>query len=152
MIFARDMFACPCCGENKIHDEVIKHLNKALLFLQDSFWSGVTVKVTSGYRCAKHNAEVGGAKHSLHIQGLAADTTPILPPTASETALQHALRYWAFALIKAGFTGIGQTYPDKEGHIAIHADLRQMIGKPPQIWAPFPNMKTYGKYTYYFRW
>jgi len=29
--------------------------------------------VTSGYRCPLHNKNVGGAKHSNHMQGIAAD-------------------------------------------------------------------------------
>ena len=152
MIFTNDMFACPCCGENKVVDEVVKRLNKALLFLHESFWGGAIVRITSGYRCPKHNKDVGGSKHSLHIQGLAVDSIPILPASATDIAKGHALRYWTFSLIRAGFNGIGQTLPDKEGQIAIHADLRQLIGKPPQIWALSDNLKEYGKYMYYFRW
>ena len=152
MIFTYDMFACPCCGEDKINNEVVKRMNKALLFLQEMFWGGAIVKITSGYRCPKHNKEVGGADHSLHMQGLAVDSVPVLPNPASKTALNHAIRYWTFALIKAGFTGIGQTAPNEQGQFAIHADLRQLIGKPPQIWAPQENMKPYREYVYYFRW
>lgn len=29
--------------------------------------------ITSGYRCKAHNANVGGAKNSFHVQGLACD-------------------------------------------------------------------------------
>ena len=152
MIFRHDMFACPCCGENKINSEVVKRMNKALLFFQEMFWGGVAVKITSGYRCPKHNKEEGGADHSLHMQGLAADSVPVLSSSASSAALNHAIRCWTFALIKAGFTGIGQTAHNEQGQFAIHSDLRQLIGKPPQIWAPPSNMKLYGKYLYYFKW
>ncbi len=31
------------------------------------------IKVNSGYRCPKHNAKVGGAIHSQHMEGEAAD-------------------------------------------------------------------------------
>ena len=34
---------------------------------------GKPIKVNSGYRCPKHNAEVGGAKQSQHVKGEAAD-------------------------------------------------------------------------------
>ena len=152
MVFTREMFACPCCGENKISDELVRKLNEALIIFQGSFWSGATVKITSGYRCPRHNEAVGGARRSLHILGLAVDSLPILPNSAPETALNHALRHWVFSLVRAGFDGVGQTYPNKEGQIAIHADLRQLIGKPPQIWAPPGNLKRYGKYIYYFGW
>lgn len=35
--------------------------------------AGGAVTVLSAYRCAKHNAHVGGAPDSYHLQGLAAD-------------------------------------------------------------------------------
>lgn len=31
------------------------------------------INITSGYRSAKHNASVGGAKNSMHVKGMAAD-------------------------------------------------------------------------------
>lgn len=34
---------------------------------------GRAIHVTSGYRCAALNAAIGGAKNSMHMQGLAAD-------------------------------------------------------------------------------
>ena len=34
---------------------------------------GNAIKINSGYRCVKHNAEVGGVKNSKHALGLAAD-------------------------------------------------------------------------------
>ncbi len=35
--------------------------------------AGRPIKVNSGYRCAKHNKAVGGASHSQHLVGRAAD-------------------------------------------------------------------------------
>ncbi len=34
---------------------------------------GKPISITSGYRSAKHNARIGGAKHSYHVKGMAAD-------------------------------------------------------------------------------
>ena len=34
---------------------------------------GSPIKINSGYRCQKHNVEVGGVKNSKHALGLAAD-------------------------------------------------------------------------------
>lgn len=34
---------------------------------------GAPVRINSACRCAKHNADVGGAKHSKHLYGIAAD-------------------------------------------------------------------------------
>lgn len=152
MIFTYEMFACPCCGENHIWGEVVEGMNRALILLNNALETITEVKITSGYRCPLHNADVGGARHSLHMRGLAVDSVPVLSQGASSTELNHALRHWTFALIKAGFTGIGQTHPNREDGIAIHADLRHMIGKSPQIWAPPGNLKDYEGYTYYFKW
>ena len=60
-------FACKHCGENKIHQDVIDMAQA----IRDEL--GVPVMVNSGYRCAEHNARVGGVKGSYHTKGLAAD-------------------------------------------------------------------------------
>ena len=60
-------FACKHCGENKIHQDVIDMAQA----IRDEL--GVPVMVNSGYRCAEHNARVGGIKGSYHTKGLAAD-------------------------------------------------------------------------------
>ena len=60
-------FACHHCGENLIDQRVIEMAQK----IRDRV--GRPIRVNSGYRCAKHNAEVGGVKNSCHTKGLAAD-------------------------------------------------------------------------------
>lgn len=65
--FYRDEFACPCCGVATIDIQLVKKLQE----LRELFGRAITV--TSGYRCTKHNQEVGGDKFSSHLDGLAAD-------------------------------------------------------------------------------
>lgn len=66
--FQRSEFACKCgCGTNRVKQELIDTLNAVREEL------GVPVTVTSGTRCAKHNAAVGGVANSNHITGEAAD-------------------------------------------------------------------------------
>ena len=60
-------FACKCCGENRIDQRI---LDMAQVIREEL---GVPVQVNSGYRCAEHNARVGGVKGSYHTKGLAAD-------------------------------------------------------------------------------
>ena len=61
-------FTCKCgCGKNDIDQRVINMAQT----IRDAL--GVPVKVNSGCRCVKHNANVGGVKGSKHIKGLAAD-------------------------------------------------------------------------------
>ena len=68
--FHEDEFRCRCCGElhpDGIPQELVDHLEA----VRKHF--GKPVKINSGYRCPRHNKNVGGAKNSLHMQGKAAD-------------------------------------------------------------------------------
>jgi len=60
-------FQCKCCQCVKIHSELVRKLQR----LRKSIKSSIIV--TSGYRCERHNREVGGAVDSKHLYGLAAD-------------------------------------------------------------------------------
>ena len=64
-------FRCPDCGETKVSTSLVCWLDILRSVI------GVPLIVTSGYRCAKHNEEVGGSRSSRHLIGCAAD---ILPP------------------------------------------------------------------------
>lgn len=76
--FSDSEFACQCgCGQCIINQELLDVLEG----LRDYYNSPVTI--TSGNRCAAHNAEVGGAKSSRHITGEAADVTVLNVPAAA---------------------------------------------------------------------
>ena len=61
-------FACKCgCNFNIIDQRIINMAQT----IRDTL--GVPVRVNSGCRCEKHNANVGGVKGSKHTKGLAAD-------------------------------------------------------------------------------
>mgnify|MGYP002623785122 CR=1 FL=1 len=60
-------FACKCCGANKIEQKLMDMCQ----VIRDKM--GIPLYVSSGYRCVKHNGEVGGVKGSYHTKGLAAD-------------------------------------------------------------------------------
>ena len=63
-------FECPCgCTAQMIDRELVEKMQ----ILRDKL--GKKIKVTSGYRCVKHNAskDVGGSKQSRHLYGIAAD-------------------------------------------------------------------------------
>jgi len=110
--FKKDEFKCPCCGQNKINDFLVEKLDIA----RDI--AGVPFIISSGYRCPKHNAEVGGKKNSAHLKGLAAD----IYVEDDETR-------WKIldALLKVGFNRIGIAKD------FIHCDIDET--KPnPRIW------------------
>jgi uncharacterized protein YcbK (DUF882 family) len=65
--FTKEELACPCCGKADMDEtfmeklvEVRKELNKPMV-------------INSGYRCEKHNKEVGGSPNSAHLKGRAVD-------------------------------------------------------------------------------
>ncbi len=60
---------------------------------------GKPVMITSGYRSPEHNQRVGGALHSYHTRGMAAD---IEVPGMSPQAVQAFLANWSGGL--GGYT------------------------------------------------
>ena len=65
--FSRQELQCRCCGQLKIDSRLLDGL-EALRAL-----AGIPILVHAGYRCARHNAEVGGVPRSEHTLGMAAD-------------------------------------------------------------------------------
>lgn len=65
--FDSEELACKCCGACHLDQNLIDGLQK----LRDKI--GKPIYVLSGYRCFKHNDEIGGAPTSQHMYGRAAD-------------------------------------------------------------------------------
>lgn len=136
-------FSCPCCGVLKLSPDLIPTLQKALAILEFRFsLAPAALSVLSGYRCPDHNKAVGGAPHSFHLTGLAADTIPIV----SNVDDSVVLRAWFFSLVSAGFNGVGLT-----SGFSVHADLRPFASGSlplPQLWAPESQITKDKKYFY----
>jgi zinc D-Ala-D-Ala carboxypeptidase len=90
--FKREEFKCRCCGEEHMGADFLEKIEKAREI------SGVPYVITSGWRCGKHNKEIGGKSKSEHIYGQGAD---IVADTS--TIRFHIMR----GLILAGFRRIG---------------------------------------------
>lgn len=58
--FSKSEFACPDCGRGRPSPALLAILEAARSLL------GSTISITSGYRCAAHNAEIGGKEPSEH--------------------------------------------------------------------------------------
>lgn len=56
-----------CCSTTLVDKQLITYLQK----IRNNFKKPIIIN--SGYRCGRHNAAVGGAKHSKHTLGKAAD-------------------------------------------------------------------------------
>lgn len=109
--FTRAEFACPCgCTAQMVDQDLADKLQR----IRDAL--GVPLKVTSGYRCVKHNADpkVGGSRSSKHLYGFAADWR-----TLNRTVNPVALGIIAQAV---GFGGIGIYWHPKAA--MCHADTR----------------------------
>ena len=65
--FSREELECKCCGKYIIDDDLLSRLNRAREL------AGIPFIITSGYRCQKHNSDVGGVPTSAHTTGKAAD-------------------------------------------------------------------------------
>ena len=64
----RTDYNCPCCGYNCADINLAKLLDKIC-----NHYDGRRLHMTSGCRCTKHNAKVGGVQGSRHILGKAVD-------------------------------------------------------------------------------
>ena len=64
-------FRCPCCHKGLVASHLVFFLDQLR-----RAWGG-PIQVNSGWRCPKHNKEVGGAQSSRHLIGCAADITPV---------------------------------------------------------------------------
>ena len=75
--FKLEEFPCRCCGSNGTLQAMgnTKALVEAVLDPAREAY-GKPIYVNSGYRCQKHNAEVGGVRNSQHLRGEAADIAP----------------------------------------------------------------------------
>jgi uncharacterized protein YcbK (DUF882 family) len=65
--FKSEEFDCPCCGLNNMDTMFLFELDLA----RDR--AGVPFIINSGYRCEKHNKDIGGVSESAHLKGLATD-------------------------------------------------------------------------------
>lgn len=95
-------FQCHCCGTVKIHPMLLEALERLR-----ELW-GNPIVITSGYRCANHNREVGGAKESRHMKGFAVDVVCIaseqarVSKLAREAGFDQAISYGVRNFIHLG--------------------------------------------------
>lgn len=106
--FTAEEFACRCgCGLGLQPGDVSPDLLELLEQVR-ALAGGLPLRITSGLRCAAHNAAVGGVERSTHCRGLAADIS-----------CRGGLRRWQLvcAAAAAGAQGIGL------GRTYIHLDV-----------------------------
>lgn len=104
---------CPCCGHCEEDEEF---LEKHRLFLINC-GSLDLLPPTSGYRCPKHNAAVGGAKNSEHLRARAFDQ----PYRSSGECFQ---------IIKAGFAAGFVRFVVYASKAIVHIGCDQTLPNP----------------------
>jgi zinc D-Ala-D-Ala carboxypeptidase len=100
--FSPPEIACRGTGEILVNDDLLLCLDKLRHQL------GRPLKISSAYRSAYHNAQVGGAPRSCHRKGIAAD----LPLAGHDKSKLIELAK------SVGFTGFGINY-----RTFIHIDM-----------------------------
>jgi zinc D-Ala-D-Ala carboxypeptidase len=83
---------------------------------------GRSLGILSAYRCKRRNDEVGGAKDSMHLYGLAADLK--VPRGKQGVYVNAATKVHQF---RRGGIGV---YP----HGGVHVDMRGIIGRARARW------------------
>jgi len=105
--FSRKELSCRCCGRLQIDSRLLDGLERLRQL------AGTTVIVHAGYRCPRHNREVGGVQRSEHLEGLAADVS--LPGLSLQRMYEFALEVPQFA---EGAIGV------YDGNF-LHVDVRE---------------------------
>jgi zinc D-Ala-D-Ala carboxypeptidase len=108
--FTKEEFRCKCgCNQAEMKEDFMDMLHSARKLANRPFI------ITSGYRCEKHNKNVGGTDRSDHLTGNGADIS-----------VRSGRERWVIedALIKCGFIRIGH------GRDFIHCGNR--FGNP--VW------------------
>lgn len=67
----------------------LRKVAEALEEIRDRVLAGAPIAITSGYRCSRLNAAVGGSPSSAHVEGLAADF--IAPHFGTPADVCHAI-------------------------------------------------------------
>ena len=108
--FNSSEFECQCgrCSTVKIDMKLVDYLQE----LREYF--GKPININSGYRCASHNAAVGGARGSKHATGEAVDLQFVEEPVPAAEVAKKAETM--------GIKGIGLY--EKNGENFVHIDTR----------------------------
>lgn len=102
-----DCHGSGCCSTTLINETLVEYLQK----IREHF--GKPITITSGYRCATHNRNVGGATGSRHSKGDAADIV-VSGVTPAEVAKYAE---------SIGILGVGLYETNADGHF-VHIDTR----------------------------
>jgi len=126
--FAPQEYACPCCG--------VAAMDMAFLEKIDEIRRrcGFPIYITSGCRCRRHNAAVGGAEYSAHLFDLNAN----IQSCAIDVTV-YGYKAWCIAnyAFQVGMAGIGWRQDGPLENRIIHLDDAESVPDQrarPRIW------------------
>lgn len=131
--FSRKEFECRCCGRLLLDQALLDGLEA----LRKR--AGVPLIINAGYRCPRHNEEVGGVPGSEHTRGLAADIR--LPGLPLQRMYELALEIPQFARGGIGAYDSDFLHVDVRDHHARWARVRgryvgiQQLVREPEVLA-----------------
>lgn len=129
--FKASEFECPCCKKTAPSRRLVGILDAARAQLGP-------LRINSGYRCPKHNAEVGGKNKSLHLP--IGGTVYAADVTYSDVGKRHGEH---ILKIYVTLEGIARRYEGMGYGLGlygtfVHFDTRGEAGKPMARWDQYP--------------
>ena len=126
--FKEKEFACRCCGElPPFARENIEALVRNVLDpVREKL--GRPIVVNSGYRCEKHNKDVGGVRNSQHMKGEAADIAPAGFKSSSVPEFKSELERLKQLIVENGKFDQLITYPT-----FLHVSFKRTGGNRHQV-------------------
>ena len=129
--FKASEFECPCCKKTAPSRRLVGILDSARALLGP-------LRINSGYRCPKHNEEVGGKKNSLHLP--VGDIVYAADVTYSDVGKRHGEH-----ILKLYITleSIARRYEGMNYGMGLygtftHFDTRGEVGRPMARWGEYP--------------
>lgn len=128
--YAIDEGACKCGCGMQLQDELLLVQQAFNAVLSRAYGAPIRHVLTSGARCAKHNAEVGGESDSQHVGGGATDGYWEYKHRGKWIRMEP--QDVAAAAVKSGlFGGVGYRRYLKAGTNIVHLDIRP---GPAVVW------------------
>ena len=132
--FKATEFECPCCKLTAPSNRLVGILDVARTHLGP-------LRINSSYRCPKHNAEVGGKKHSLHLPiGGTVYAADVTYSDAGKRHGEHILRLYV-VLENIARRYDGMPYGLGLYGTFVHFDTRGEVGKPMARWDKYPWLR-----------
>ena len=130
--FRRSEFCCHCpCGSCLIQKGIVRALQEVRDLV------GSPMVITSGYRCPVHNDQIGGASHSMHMVGIAADVFFVGQPMWYAYEAVRRVRPWSQDHGGIGLYPPWESAGGKARGNFIHLDTRETEAR----WAKYKGKK-----------